>query len=1208
MEISVSFRFSILMILAGTILSACQQKDHKRGSQENTLFRMVKPKDSGIRFANQLQETDSSNSIFYEYYCNGAGVAVGDVNNDGLSDIFFGANMSKSRLYLNKGNLKFEDVTEKCGINTQRKWVTGVSLVDINQDGWLDIYLCVAGNINDDYHNLLYISNGDKDHLAFTEQAATVGLDDDGYSTQAEFFDYDRDGDLDVYIVTAAMSIPNKNALRPRKNDGSMINTDRLYRNDGIDPKTKLPVFHNVSRQAGIVWDGFGLGVSVCDINRDGWPDIYVGNDYISNDLLYVNQGDGTFKEMIKNYTKHISNSTMGVDIADFNNDGLVDIFSLDMQPEDYYRKRIMAMNMRDYRRCMKELEAGYSPQYIRNMLQLNNGEIEGQYRFSEIGQLAGVFETDWSWAPLFADFDNDGYKDLFIGNGIAHDMTNMDLSEFWMKKVRENPSMEWSVLYKILKNELNKKGNVKKPNVIYRNSGGLIFDNKTSEWGLNQPLYSTGSAFSDLDNDGDLDLVLNNVNDIASVYENTLITKDSVNRNSHFFAIQLKGDSMNNGGIGAKITLFYGQKQQYYEHFPIRGFQSMVDPKTHFGLGEVTEIDSLYIWWPDGKEQYLYNLNVDQLLTLKYSQASISSERRIGTDYSNKLFRSLPPGKTKIDYIHSERKFIDFEIQPLVPHLYSQEGPGIAVGDVNSDGLDDFFIGGSTGFSGKIFIQQRGGDFVSYSLPGNNNYEDMGALFFDADGDGDQDLYVVSGGSGLPPGNPFYADRLYINNGKGEFVMDKDALPDDRVCGSQVTAADFDKDGDLDLFVCGRVDLENYPMPPRSFLLRNDSNGSRIKFTDITSQVCGDLERPGLVASALWTDFNKDGWTDLILAGEWMPLTFFMNDHGKLTNVTSGSGLVKYTGWWNSITAADFDKDGDIDYVAGNLGLNTQYKVSQDQPMRIVAKDFDMNGKLDPVCSYYVQGKSYPVYQRNVLFAQIPSLRNKFKTYEDYGKATMADIFPEESLKDAYIRDSRFFESAYMENLGNGSFKIDPLPVEAQTAPVFGMLSADYNSDGNTDLILVGNSYSSSVSDGQYDAFIGLFLAGNGNGGFSTVLGRESGFFADGDAKGMTELTMGDGSLLILVTRNSDSLKVIKSLKPPLKFIRLRNDEVSAELRYKTGETEYREFYYGSGYLSQSSRVCRVPDGVVSVTLTNYKGGTRRISMNNPITNQYLK
>ncbi|HBH85734.1 MAG TPA: RNA-binding protein [Bacteroidales bacterium] len=1192
-------RFIYYLFFVAGIMTACRHSDQNRESLNNVLFRSVPPGESEIKFRNQLQETDSANSIFYEYYYNGSGLAIGDLNNDGLSDIVFGANMTQCRVYLNKGNLSFTDITGESGINTSGKWITGVSLVDINSDGWLDIYLCAAGNINYDYHNLLYISSGDGDNLTFTECAAKVGLDDDGYSTQALFLDYDRDGDLDMYLVTAAMTIPNKNAIRLRKNDGSMINTDRLYRNDGIDAANNLPVFRNVSKQAGITWDGFGLGAAVCDINRDGWPDIFVGNDYISNDLLYVNQGDGTFREMVKDYLGYLSNSTMGVDISDFNNDGLIDIFALDMQPEDYFRKRIMAGNMRTYNRYLNELKAGYSPQYVRNMLYLNNGEIEGQYRFSEIGQMAGIFETDWSWAPLFADFDNDGYKDLFIGNGIGHDMTNMDFSTLWLTKIKESPKIEFSVLYRLLKNDLDKRGNVKKPNVVFRNSGGLIFENLTIEWGLDQPLYSTGSAFADLDNDGDLDLVLNNINDLAAVYENRTIHPGSSDQGKHFLLVHLSGDSLNKGGIGAKINIFYNSRQQYYEHFPVRGFQAMVDPKIHFGLGETTMIDSLHIWWPDGKEQVLNNISADQLITLSYSKTLFKTKPEINTNSVDKLFSSLR-GNTTIGYAHKEKLFIDFDFQPLLPHQYSQEGPGIAVGDVNSDGLDDFFIGGSTGYSGSIFVQGRTGSFSSHALPGNNNYEDMGALFFDADRDDDDDLYVVSGGSGLPPGMPFYADRLYINNGSGEFELSENALPDIRVCGSMVTACDFDRDGDLDLFVCGRVDLEKYPMPPLSYLLRNDSKGGVVKFTDVTSQVCPDLVRPGLIAAALWTDFNNDGWSDLILAGEWMPLSFYKNEQGKLINISSNTGLANYTGWWNSLTAADFDKDGDIDYVAGNLGLNTQYKVSHDQPMRIIARDFDRNGSLDPVCSYYVQGKSHPIYQRNQLLAQIPSLKNRFKTYDDYARASFDDIFPEDSYKDAYIRDARFFESAYIENLGGGSFKMNSLPLEAQTAPLFGMLSDDYDSDGNPDILIVGNSYSTTVSDGRYDASIGLFLAGNGKGGFYPVPGRESGFFADGDAKAMAELVLEDGSSLILVARNSDSLKVIKPVHRSTQIIKLKSDDVSAELIYNTGEKEYREFCYASGYLSQSSRVCKVPEEVVSVRITNYKGEKREISSGN--------
>ena len=619
-----------------------------------------------------------------------------------------------------------------------------------------------------------------------------------------------------------------------------------------------------------------------------------------------------------------------------------------------------------------------------------------------------------------------------------------------------------------------------------------------------------------------------------------------------------------------------------------------MVDPQIHFGLGENTTIDTLYVWWPDGKEQSLYNIQSDQIVTVNYQMAAVAKKPHL-IPQSKKLFNGRTD-ITNIKFKHNERSFNDFEIQPLVPHLYSQEGPGIVVGDINSDGLDDFFIGGSTSFSGMIFTQGKSGTFTSSPLPGPNNYEDMGALLFDADGDGDNDLYVVSGGSGLPPGNAFYADRLYINDGRGQFSMDRNALPDTRVCGSQVTAADFDKDGDLDLFVCGRVSLENYPIPPGSFLLRNDSKESVIRFTDVTASVAKDLENPGLVASALWTDFNGDGWSDLILAGEWMPLTFYKNDKGKLTNVTSSTGLDIYTGWWNSITACDFDKDGDIDYAAGNLGLNTQYKVSQKEPMRVIAKDFDRNGSLDPVCTYFVQGKSYPFYHRNLLLSQIPSLKNKFKSYGEYAKATFDDIFPATDAADSYVRDCRFSESAWIENIGDGSFRMHSLPIEAQISQVFGILSGDYNSDDNPDILLTGNSYSSNVFTGQYDALIGLLLEGDGKGGFSAVPGRESGFFADGDAKGMAELTLKDGSSLVLVARNSDSLKVIRTLKNPVKTIRIKNDEVSAELTFKNGTKEHREFYYGSGYLSQSSRVCPIPEGVVSVTFTTYKGETRKV------------
>jgi len=1190
--------FMMGSLISGLILPGCKKGGPDDSISDDMLFQILSQKETGIYFKNTLHETDTFNSLFYEYYFNGAGLAIADLNNDGLSDIFFGGNMEKSGLYLNKGNFKFEDITEQSGINTSGRWVTGVSMVDINQDGWMDIYVCVGGNILDDYHNLLYINNGNKDYLTFSEHANTVGLDDDGYSTQAAFFDYDLDGDLDMYLVTSSMRIPNKNAVRNRSPDGIMINTDRLYKNEGIIPVSNLPSFRNVSKEAGITWDGFGLGICISDINQDGWPDIYVANDYISNDLLYINQQDGTFKDMVNSYFKHISYSAMGIDIADFNNDGLVDVFTLDMLPEDYFRKRIMAGNMRDYSRYQVEQKTGYSRQYIRNMLQLNNGQIDGSWSYSEIGQLAGVFETDWSWAPLFADFDNDGFKDLFIGNGIPQDLTNMDFSTLWQTKMNENPDIPFNVLGKILMEDLNKRGNVKKPNVIYRNRGDLFFENKTKAWGMDQPSYSTGSAFSDLDNDGDLDLVLNNLYDPASIYKNTLINQNSPDTTSHYLSIRLLGSKLNQGGIGARITLYYDKNLQYYEHFPVRGFQSMVDPKIHFGLGNTELIDSLSVVWPDGREQFLYHVIPDQLLELKYDNAIISYKKNIENKY-RKLFKDVS-AETKIKYSHTEREFLDFNIQPLVPHLYSREGPGIAVGDVNGDGLDDFFVGGATSSSGQVFIQDKTGKFSSYALRGNNNYEDMGALLFDADADGDNDLYVVSGGTGLPPENPFYSDRLYINNGSGEFTLAENALPVNRVCGSQVTAADFDKDGDLDLFVCGRVKLENYPLPDRSYLLRNDSKGSSdIHFTDITAEASEGLERVGLISSALWTDYDQDGWIDLILTGEWMPITIYKNNHGKFNNVTPSTGLENYSGWWNSIVAADFDRDGDMDYVAGNLGLNTRFKVSKDQPMRIFAKDFDNDGQIDPVCSYFVQEKSYPIYHRNIMINQIPILKKRFPNYEDYARTSMNDIFDEKHLEGAYKAECKYFNSSYFENLGDGTFQTHSLPAEAQFAPVFGILANDYDTDGNMDLLLVGNSYSSNVEDGQFDAFIGLYLKGDGKGKFSSVPARNSGFYVDGDAKGMAELTMENGNSLILVAQNSGEMKVFEYQRSGMDPIHLHHDDVYAEITYPDGNTEHREFYYGSGYLSHSSRLFYIPEGVEAVEVTSYTGVTRDIALN---------
>lgn len=692
--------------------------------------------------------------------------------------------------------------------------------------------------------------------------------------------------------------------------------------------------------------------------------------------------------------------------------------------------------------------------------------------------------------------------------------------------------------------------------------------------------------------------MIFTNINDPASIYENRLIQQDSTRDDAHFLNIQLRGDTLNTGGIGAKINLFYADQQQYYEHFPVRGFQSMVDPKIHVGVGAANSIDSLRILWPDGKTQRLVNVKTNQLLKLAYQQAEENPASTIEKKPPRKLFVN-ETRKNNINYKHTEREFIDYKFQPLIPHQYSKEGPGIAVGDVNGDQREDFFVGGAIGYAGQLFLQQPDGIFTSRSLPGDQKYEDMGTLFFDADNDDDLDLYVVSGGAGLPPKSPNYRDRLYINNGQGSFALSERALPDINVCGSLVTAADYDRDGDLDLFVGGRLDLENYPLPERSYLLRNDSDALHgIRFTDVTRQVSTSLEKAGLIAAALWTDYDQDGWVDLVLAGEWMPITFFKNEEGKFIDVTSDTGLEKYTGWWNSLYGADFDQDGDTDYVAGNLGLNTPYQVSQDHPMQIIAKDFDDNGAIDPICTYYIQGENYPMYNRDLLISQLPQLKKKFTSYHAYATASISDIFSEEEMEDAYVVDSRYHESSYIENKGDGTYSVHPLPIEAQFSPIFGLLANDYNKDGHTDLLMAGNSYDVNAETGQYDASIGMFLSGDGRGNFSPVLGRESGFFVDGDVKGMAELSKRDGNTLVLVAQNSDSLQAF-STAGKTQVVHLEKNDAFAELYYETGSIERREFYYGSGYLSQSSRICPVPEGVVSINITKYSGEVRELLFN---------
>ncbi|MDN5211780.1 VCBS repeat-containing protein [Fulvivirgaceae bacterium BMA12] len=1180
-----NFLFTLFVIAV-----ACKPVSETSELTHDFLFEKKMPEHTGIFFSNQVYESDTLNILKYEYFYNGGGVGVGDFNGDGWADLFFGGNMTPGALYLNQGDFTFKDITDQSGIDTKGMWATGVTVADVSGDGFLDIYISMGG-----YHpasgraNKLYINNGlegrKEDNIpTFTEKAAEYGLDDTLNAMGAAFFDYDRDGDLDMYLLATEMKVSGKNTIRKRKTDGSSLTTDRLYRQEGVGSQR----FTDISRQAGILVEGFGLGLAISDINRDGLPDIYVGNDYLTGDILYINNGDGTFTDRIDQYLKHQSFNTMGTDIADMNNDGLQDIIALDMAPDDHYRKQMMVGADRRYDRFKAEIAHGHAAQYMRNMFQINRGYIPGKgYIFSEIGQLSGIHQTDWSWSALAADFDNDGFRDIFITNGIQKDLTNKDFASY-RRNVMENPSKtkeEHEVrIYQFLK-ELE---GIKKHNFIFRNDGNMRFDDKTKDWGFGHETYSNGAAYVDLDGDGDLDLVTNNLSDPAGIYENLSIGRDKKNT-ANYLKIKLQGTAFNRQGIGAQIEVYSQGRKWFLEQHTFRGYRSSVDDVLHVGLGQVDEVDSLVIAWPDGNGQSIYNISANQLLTIKYPDAAAVTTLPISTDTARKLFNDVS-GQYNLDYSHEEWEFSDFNIQPLLPHQYSKEGPGIAVGDVNGDGLDDFYIGGTNKHSGRLFLQDKKGNFTSRIIESIKEYEDMGALFFDADSDGDADLYLVSGGTGLPPNHPYYKDRLYINDGTGNFELDKNALPQLATCGSQVTAADYDRDGDLDLFVGGRIGIENFPLPPHSYLLRNDMQGKNARFTDVTAQASAELQNAGLVTGALWTDFDNDGWIDLLITGEWMPIMAFKNEKGQLINITESSGLQAYSGWWNSLTGADFDNDGDIDYVAGNLGLNTRLKVSFDQPMTIIAKDLDQNGAIDPVPFYYIQGENRTMHGRDMLVDQLVHLRKKFPKYGDFAKALPEDIFPDEQLKGAYIAKSCYAQSSYIENLGKGKFKIKALPLEAQLAPVFGLLTRDYNGDGHMDILLTGNSYSPEVNTGRYDALLGLLLKGDGQGEFLPVPTSESGFYADGDTKGMVDLHQANGKTLVLVGRNADTLLSFQTLLAGQRIIPGAG-EYRAEVTYRDGSEKIFEFYYGNTYLSQSGRFAYVGDDAVSIKMMAYNG-----------------
>ncbi|WP_421893163.1 VCBS repeat-containing protein [Marinoscillum sp.] len=1174
-----TFNTYLLVAFSLSVLIACK---------EESAFKSLPMDLTHVNFNNEIIENDSFNILDFEYVYNGGGVALADFNNDGLSDVFFTGNMVPNRLYLNQGGMTFRDITVKAGVGAPDKWSSGVAVVDVNADGWMDIYVCATVySAPQKRKNMLFINQGLQGGLpVFEDQAAAYGLDDDSHTTVAAFFDYDKDGDLDVYLAINKMDPVMTPNVYKKSHTEALDRVDKLFRNDW-DDSLSHPVFTEVSKEAGIIYEGYSLGVNVSDINGDGWSDIYVTNDYLTQDLIYINNQDGTFTNRSKDFLAHTSYSAMGNDVVDINNDGYPDIVAVDMLPEDNFRKKTMMMN-NNYTGYINNEKYDYQYQCVRNTLQLNQGfnPVTGEPTFGDMALLAGVSSTDWSWAPMVADFDNDGLRDLIITNGFPKDITDRDFSDY---NVEVGRYAKKSML-------LAKIPSVKIRNYAYRNVNGVQFEDVTTAWGIKEPSFSNGAAYGDLDNDGDLDYVVNNINDPASIFEN--LSNQKKENPNNWIRIRLVGRGRNPGGIGAQLKIYHGGNTLYWDHSPYRGYLSSNDPTLVFGLGQSARVDSVVVYWPTGEVEVRSDVPVNEHITLSIENAT---ERQPVSEAKSVLHFEALSEEVVAGYIHEEDEFIDFNVQPLLPHKLSQYGPGMAVGDVNGDGLDDVYISGSRFKKGTFMIQQPEGSFAREDLlpqiDEKTKGEELGALLFDADADGDLDLYLVHGSYELAPEDSSYQDRFYENQ-DGQFVLNKEALPPFLASGSCVRAADYDQDGDLDLFVGGRQVPLHYPLPPSSYFLRNESGKGQVEFI-IDEEASGLLEDFGMVTDALWTDFNNDGSTDLILAGEWMSINFLQNTNGTFRNVTATSGVDENVGWWNSLSAGDFDGDGDVDYLAGNLGLNTINRASTETPIGIYASDFDRNEGLDAVPTVFLpdeQGrlKEFPFFGRGDMIKQMTKIKADFRMHADFARAGITDIFSAEQLSGATAYHANYMESAYIENLGGGRFAMTPLPLECQVAPVYGMISGDYNSDGNLDVLMVGNDYGNEVLQGRYDAFKGLLMLGAGDGTFLPVGMEQSGVYVPEDAKSLTYVTGSEGGMTIFAAQNMGPLKAFSVNTGGQRVISLEPADARVEYLDASGRMRLQEVYYGHTYLSQGSRKVLIPADASQVRVTTFSGDQR--------------